>query len=171
MLTPLVRRTLAPRGQTPIQKCWDRRDRISVISAITLSPKRRVRNFYFQMLPDNTNVRAPNVVDFLRQLRRHLPGPITIVWDRSNTHDRSLAVRAYLAKHPEIRTEKFPGYAPELNPDEQVWTHIKYGRMPNYAPADCRELRRKLRYEFKRIRHRQDLLASFINKADIPLRI
>lgn len=171
MLTPLVRRTLAPRGETPIQNCWDRRDRISVISAVTVSPKRRKRNFYFDMLPDNTNVRAPNVVDFLRRLRRHLPGPITVVWDRSHTHDRSKAVRAYLAKHPEIQTEKFPGYAPELNPDEQAWTHVKYGRLPNYAPADSNELRRKLRYEFNRLGHRQDLLASFVNKADIPMRI
>lgn len=39
MLAPLARRTLAPRGQTPILDCSDRHDRISVISAITLSPQ------------------------------------------------------------------------------------------------------------------------------------
>ena len=44
---------------------------------------------------------------------------MTILWDRGNIHDRSKAVRAYLAEHPEIVTEQFPGYAPEANPDER----------------------------------------------------
>ncbi len=39
MLAPLVRRTLAPRGKTPIVDCSDSHDRISVISAITVSPR------------------------------------------------------------------------------------------------------------------------------------
>ena len=37
-LTPTVRRTLAPRGKTPVLKAWDRRDRWSAISCVTLSP-------------------------------------------------------------------------------------------------------------------------------------
>ena len=102
MLTPTVRRTLAPRGQTPIHHCWDRRDRISAISAITISPIRKRRGLYFTLLADNENVHAEDVVSFLRQLKRHLPGPITIIWDRSKVHDRSKVVQAYLAKHPDI---------------------------------------------------------------------
>ena len=100
MLTPTVRRTLAPRGRTPIQYCWDRRDRISAFSAITVSAIRKHRGLYFSLLADNENVHAEDVVGFLRQLRRHIPGPITIIWDRSKVHDRSKAVQAYLAKHP-----------------------------------------------------------------------
>jgi len=69
MLTPTVRRTLAPRGQTPLHYCWDRRDRISAISAITVSPKRKRLNLYFNLLPDNENVHAEDVVGFLRCLR------------------------------------------------------------------------------------------------------
>ncbi|MFQ6034567.1 MAG: IS630 family transposase, partial [Sedimentisphaerales bacterium] len=68
MLTPTVRRTLAPRGQTPIHHCWDRRDRISAISAITISPIRKRRGLYFTLLADNENVHAEDVVSFLRQL-------------------------------------------------------------------------------------------------------
>jgi len=123
------------------------------------------------MLPDNKNIRAPQVVDFLRHLRRHLPGPFTLVWDRSNTHDRARVVRDYLSKHPEIKTEKFPGYAPELNPDEQVWTHVKYGRLANYAPSDAKQLRRRLSYEFKRLRQRPDLLASFVRFSKLSIRL
>lgn len=171
MLTPTVRRTLAPRGQTPIVPAWDRHDRISAISAITISPKRKRRGLYFRLLPDNRNVRSEDVVDFLRHLRRHQPGPLSIIWDRSNTHDRSKQVRAYLAKHPEIRTYRFPGYAPDLNPDEFVWSHLKYGRLCNFAAADTTELRGRLLREFDRLRSNPDLLGACIQGAKLPIRI
>jgi len=171
MLTPTVRRTLAPRGQTPVHYCWQRRDRISAISAITVSPIRKRRGLYFTLLVDNENVHAEDVVGFLRQLKRHLPGPITIIWDRGRVHDRSKVVQAYLAKHPEIVTEKLPAYAPELNPDEQVWSNIKYGRLSNYAPRDTQQLRQRLRRELRHLGKRPDMLSSFIQHTKIPLRI
>ncbi len=171
MLTPTVRRTLAPRGQTPIHHCWDRRDRISAISAVTISPIRKRRGLYFTLLADNENVHAEDVVSFLRQLKRHLPGPITIIWDRSKVHDRSKVVQSYLAEHPEIVTEKLPAYAPELNPDEQVWSNLKYARLPNYGPNDIRELRRRLTQELQHLQKRPDLLDSFIHHAKMSLRI
>ena len=43
MLQPVVRRTWAPQGQTPIQYSWDRHDRLAAIAAITLAPLRRWR--------------------------------------------------------------------------------------------------------------------------------
>lgn len=121
------------------------------------------------LLPDNENVRAKEVVQFLRLLKRHIPGALTVVWDRSNTHDRAKVVQKHLAKHPEIVTEKFPGYAPELNPDEQVWTYTKYARLPNFAPHDTSELRNRLTSELRRLRKRPDLLLSFIHHSKLPL--
>ena len=72
-----------------------------------------------------TNAHGEDTVEFLRDLKRHLAGPLTVMWDRANIHDRSRVVWAYLARHPGIITEKFPGYAPETNPDEMVWEHTK----------------------------------------------
>lgn len=100
---------------------------------------------------------------------RHIPGALTIVRDRSNTHDHAALVRRYLARHPEIVTEKFPGYAPELNPPEQVWTYTKYARLPNFAPCHTSDLRMRLTYELKRLRKRPDLLLSFIRHSKLPL--
>jgi transposase len=171
MLTPTVRRTLAPRGKTPVLKTWDRHDRISALSAVTISPVRRRLGLYFRLLPDDANAHGEDTVAFLRQLRRHIPGPMTVVWDRSNIHDRSGAVRAYLAEHPEIETEKFPGYAPEANPDEMVWQHAKHGRLANFAPADTAELRSELIGELMRLERRPDLLAAFIRHARVPIRL
>jgi transposase len=171
MLTPTVRRTLAARGKTPILKSWDRHDRISAISAVTVSPKRRRLGLYFHLLPDDTNAHGEDTVAFLKELRRHIPGPMTILWDRGNIHDRSKVVRAHLAEHPEVVTEKFPGYAPETNPDEMVWQHTKHGRLANFTPEDTTELRAALVGEFERIHGKPELLASFIRHAKVPVRL
>jgi transposase len=171
MLTPTVRRTLAPRGRTPIIKSWDRHDRISAISCITVSAKRRRLGLYFHLLPDDKNAQGEDTVAFLKQLKRHLPGPLTILWDRSNIHDRSRVVRAYLTDHPEIVTEPLPGYAPETNPDEGVWGYTKYGRLSNFTPEDTVELRAVLSEELERLDDRSDLLATFIRHAGVPIRL
>ena len=63
MLTPTVRRTLVPRGQTPILETWDRHDRISAVSAGTVSPRRRQLGLHFRLLPDDTNVRGEDTTD------------------------------------------------------------------------------------------------------------
>ena len=171
MLTPTVRRTLAPRGKTPILKSWDRHDRISAISAVTVSPDRRRLGLYFRLLPDDTNAHGEDTVAFLKQLRRHIPGPMTVVWDRSQIHDRSKAVRAYLAEPPEIETEKFPGYAPEANPDELVWGHTKHGRLANFTPEDTTELRSELSGELRRLQRMPKLLSAFLRHAQVPVRL
>jgi transposase len=170
MLTPAVRRTLAPRDETPILRSWDRHDRTSAISAVVVIPRRRLGR-HFRLLPDDANVHGEDTVWFLRDLRRRLPVPLTIVWDRGSIHDRPKAVRAYLAEHRAIETAPLPAYAPEANPDEGVWQYLKHGRLANFAPEGTTELRAALTRELGRLSRRPDLLASFIRHAEIPIRL
>lgn len=169
MLAPTVRRTFAPIGRTPILRRWDRHDRISAISCITVSPAKRRLGLHFQLLPDDTNVTGERMVEFLRELRRRMPWPLRIVWDRGNVHDKSRAVRAFLAEHPSISTEQFPSYTPEANPDEGVWQHAKHGRLANFTPEDTAELRSAVTGELQRLQRSPKLLASFIRRAEIPI--
>jgi transposase len=171
LLTPSVRRTLAKRGHTPVLDAWDRRDRISAISSITVSPQRHRLNLHFQLLPDNANVHGEDVVAYLRALRAALGAPMTIVWDRNQIHGRSKAVKAYLAKHPEIVTEDFPGYAPDLNPDEGVWGWVKYGQLSNLAAENTDVLRDHLIDLLVQLKCDPGLLASFIEETNLPLLI
>ena len=78
-------------------------------------------------------------------------------------------VRAYLARHPEIVTERFPAYAPELNPEELVWQHTKYSRLPNFAANNTVVLRRKLADEFRTLSQQPQLLRAFIQHTELPL--
>jgi transposase len=169
MLTPTVRRTWAPRGQTPVLSCWDRRDRLSAFSCITVSPRARRLNLYFDILPDNANATGQDTIDFLRQLKAQLPGPFTVLWDGSNIHSKSQLVRAWLARHPEIEVHTLPGYAPELNPDEGVWGWSKYGRLANLAADNTDDLRDRLIEELVQLKRKPRLLASFMEETGLPL--
>ena len=169
LLTPSVRRTLAPRGQTPVVDAWDRRDRISALSCLTLSPVQGRPGLYFELLPANTTVHAADVVAFLQQLRQQLRGPFTVVWDRHGIHSKAKAVKAFLAQHPEVVAEDFPGYAPQLNPDEYVWGWTKYGRLSNLAAWDTEELWDHMVDALAELKFQPNLLQAFISEAGIPV--
>jgi transposase len=171
LLSPLVRRTLAPRGHTPVMDCSDRHDRISVISAITLSPRALRVGLHFMLLGDNENFHGEEVVLFLRQLKGEISGPWTIVWDRNQIHSKARVVKAWLAKHPEVVVEDFPAHAPTTNPDEDVWSWTKYGELCNLAPADVHELREHIWNTLVVLKHRPQLLKSFIIHARLPLQL
>jgi transposase len=168
-LNPSVRRTLAPRGQTPVLEAWDRRDRVSAISCITLSPLLARPGLYFHLLPVNHTVHASEVVEFLEDLRRQLRGPFTVIWDRHKIHSKAKAVKAYLALHPEVVAEDLPAYAPTVNPDEWVWSWTKYGRLSNLAAWDSDELFGWVLDALVDLKFRPDLLNSFFHDAELPL--
>jgi transposase len=169
LLSPEVRRTLARRGKTPVLVHSDRHDRISVISAITLSPQARRVGLHFMLLADNENFHGEEVVLFLRQLKAEVAGPWTVVWDRNQIHGKARVVKAWLARHPEVLVEDFPAHAPDTNPDEGVWCWTKYGPLSNLAPADVGELRQHIWDALVALKDQPQLLISFILHARVPL--
>ncbi|MGH6796537.1 MAG: transposase [Methylocella sp.] len=80
--------------------------------------------FYFKLAKGA--VRAPDLVAFLKYLRRHIaPCKLLIIWDRLQAH-RSRLVRYYVeTQQGDIQLEFLPSYAPELNPTEYLWAHWK----------------------------------------------
>lgn len=166
MLQPTVRRTWAPKGQTPIHNSWDRRDRLSAISAITVSPQRHRLGLYFDIL--DHNVRADDFEAFIAPLLRRLGRPIILVMDRYSVH-RAAARRLEARFGRRIRIEWLPAYAPELNPDEQVWNRAKYTDLANFIPEDVEALGHALAASLGTTRVQQPLLRSFFRHAKLPL--
>jgi len=171
LLTPTVRRTLAPRGKTPVLPALQRHDRLSAVSCVTLGPTAEQPELYFELLPVDLNVTAADIVAFLRQLRRELPGPWTVLWDRHNIHSRSRLVKVWLAGEPEVVLEDLPSYAPALNPDEMVWAWLKYGRLANLTPANVTELREHVLAELEWAAFDRELLAGFFNHAHLGFQL
>jgi transposase len=138
-LNPLVRRTWAPKGQTPVLTGFGRhRDKVSTIAAISIAPTRRRIGLYFRTDP-RTYVDAAAVASFLRHLLRHLRGKVIVVWDGGSNHKGPL-IRELLRRYPRLHLERLPAYAPDLNPVEMVWSHLKYGKLSNFVPRDVKHL-------------------------------
>lgn len=166
MLQPTVRRSWAKKGQTPIHYSWDRRDRLSAISAITVSPTRRRFGLYFDILEHN--VRTDDFERFISMVLRKLGRPIILVMDRWSVH-RS-AARRLLVRYPKrLCVEWLPAYAPDLNPDEQVWNRAKYTDLANYIPDDITTLGHALADSLGCTRAEQMLLRSFFKHAGLSL--
>lgn len=168
MLAPLLRRTWALRGHTPIIKIAEPHGRISTIGALTISPKRTRFGFYFHSLPDNANFRGNSIVEFVDSIYRRLRRPLIVIWDQIPIH-MSSPIESYLGRHKDIVVEPFPPYAPELNPVDYIWGHIKYGRLANYCPMSLNELRQKVTVELDRVRTSPQLLRSFLNATELEL--
>lgn len=160
-MAPLVRRTWAPRGQTPILYQRTRsHDKVSVIGALTLSPHRTRVGLYFALLPGE-NAKAGHFRRFLADLRRHLQRPLVVVWDRLAGH-RAHELREALDRSGRVHLEFLPPYAPELNPVEMLWAYLKMNPLANHPATDAFLLADRAKRHFKEIRHRPDLLRSFL---------
>jgi transposase len=165
-LQPVNRRTWAPRGETPVQRAWDRYDRLSVIGAVVLSPTRCRISTPFRI--HDHNVRTGEAVAFVRQLRRHFRRSLVVCWDRWQVH-RSAAKKIASSRLKNIRIEWLPAYAPELNPVEPRWSHTKFGKLANFVPEDTRHLKRSVRAELTKQSHNHRLKQSFFKTARLVL--
>jgi transposase len=169
MLNPLVRRTFAPRGRTPVNRVADPHARISVIGAVTVDPRRERVGLVYNMLGDNANFRGPGIAYFVRTLHKEIGGgPLTILWDRITIHSCA-EVEQRLQGTSGVVVEAFPPYAPKLNPADGIWGYVKYARLPNYTPPDLDTLRTAVTAELDRLRQQEELLRSFIRHTKLPL--
>ena len=165
LLIPNVVRTWAPQGQTPIHRHRQgRRDKISVISGISVSPRRHRLGLYYLLFYDN--IGQDEVCVFLRELLRHLRGPIMALLDNSSTH-RGAPLEQLLRRHRRLRVEHFPSYAPQLNPDEGVWSLAKRD-LANSCPNDVEELTGDVLNSIEAIRNCPAKLRGCIAQSELP---
>jgi transposase len=168
MLGPVIRRTFAPRGHSPVIKETDPHRKISAIGALLISPCRRRFRFQFHLLDDDLNFRGPSVASFLGAVYQELASPLTLLWDDIVIHSAS-PVEAYLQQHPRIVAETFPHYAPELNPVDRVWGYVKFARLPNYTPPSLASLRDRITEEFRQLQSNEALLRSLFRATGLTL--
>jgi transposase len=157
-LLPMVLRSYAPVGKTPILKENLTRDHLSAMSGITLDGK-------LYMVEQDRAFKGEDVVRFLEHLMRQIPGKLLVIWDGSPIH-RGGAVKDFLAKGAasRLKLEQLPGYAPDLNPDEGVWKHLKCVELKNLCCESLAELKVELRKAKERLRHKRDVILGCIRQ-------
>ncbi len=151
-------------GQTPVLRHRYGHDRISAISGIAVSPKRFHCALYCQLYEDN--IQGEEVATFLRHLLHQVHGHLIVLLDNGKTH-RGEPVQDLLARTSRLHLEPFPPYAPELNPDEGVWNHLKK-TLANGRPDTQAELMDVLSDEICRLAASQCLLRGCIQQSKLP---
>jgi transposase len=92
---------------------------------------------------------------------------LLIVWDGLAAH-RSGAVWDFIRQQRgRIWIEFLPGYAPELNPVEYLWSHWKQHELPNFCPTSFGQLSLHARRALIRMRRRPNLVCAFWQQAEL----
>ena len=139
---------------------------MSLIGAISLSPRRQRINTYFRFHDDN--VRAPDVISFLRHLYRQQQRRMIVVLDRLNVH-RSAVRQLKDRSAPWLEVEWLPAYAPDLNPVEAMWSCMKHGDLANFLPNDLYELGDAVVDSLFRQRNDRRIKESYFHTARLDL--
>lgn len=168
---PLLRRSWARCGHTPVvtQRARSRR-KVSVIGALTISPKRCRVRAYFGFLPD-ANYNGEAILGFAKNLRRALRVPIELIWDRLKAHRGEPVASWLMRQRKRVRVYLLPPYAPELNPVELIWGYAKANPLANFAPLELQELLMQAQHAALEIAGNESLLRSFIAHSPLSLRL
>jgi transposase len=141
-----------------------RRDRTSVISGLSISPVRQRIGLYFQC--HRKNIGHPEVCLFLGHLLRHLRGEVIVLWDNASIH-KGDRIRELASRFPRLHFEFLPAYAPQLNPDEEVWAQAK-GALANGRPDHLDELVWTVKYVLGNLKRSQPRLRACIHQSELP---
>ena len=162
-LLPGSVRTYAPKGQTPILRPFQTHDHLSVMSGITMEGR------LYTMVRDRA-LNSADSVKFLRHLVRHVSNKLLVIWDGSPIHKGE--VRSFLTNGgaKQVHLEQLPPYAPDLNPDEGVWQHLKHVEMRNVCCSDLSHLRRELRCAIVRLRRKPQIIQGCFSTAGLGIK-
>jgi transposase len=162
-LLPAILRTYAPIGETPVLKVFHTRDHLSMMSAIT------PQGWLFTRTRDEA-LNGMDSVHFLTHVHSQTDRKLLVIWDGSPIH-RNAQVRDFLTngatKH--IHLERLPAYAPDLNPDEGTWRHLKYVELANVCCSDLLDLHSQVRLAVSRLRRKPHIIQSFFAQAGLPI--
>lgn len=153
----MVVRSYAPRGLTPVLEEYLSRDHLAAIGAVTPQGQLFLQTY-------EQAISSEQVIRFLELVQHQLTGLLLVLWDGSPTH-RSKKIKAYLSNGAakRIHVERFPGYAPELNPTEWVWSYIKVRLLANVACDTLSDVDALLQKAKRTLKRKPDLIKSFIH--------
>jgi transposase len=163
---PAVRRTWAPRGETPVLIHTFNGKKLSLCAALAYRWDGKRSRLYFQTRPDSYN--AESLIAFLRDLRRHLRGQkATLIGDGLPAH-KSRIMQAYRRSQRHwLRVERLPGYAPDWNPVETLWSNLKGRELANRCSTGLGEADTAVRQGMARVGHSRQLAFAFLHHAGL----
>jgi len=150
--------TWAPKGKTPLVEVTGRRFSLNMLSAISPSGKMRF------MLNEGTTT-AKVFIEFLKRLLIGTDKPVFLIVDGHSTH-RSKMVREFVNQtEGKLKLFFLPPYAPQLNPDEVVWAHVKRSISKRLVQGKA-NMKKLALSALRRIQKMPELVKSFFRQPE-----
>ncbi|MBV6425147.1 MAG: IS630 family transposase ISCARN31 [Steroidobacteraceae bacterium] len=147
-------KTWGLRGQTPVVHRPGQRQSVSAALAVSARGE-----FWFCTYTGGLN--GELFVELLRRLMHRRKKPVFLVLDGLPAHKRAI-VRDYAASNDRrLSLHYLPGYAPDLNPDELVWSHVKRTGAARRPLHKGEQLRDRIDAQLAAVRDDRKLLRSF----------
>ena len=148
------------RGQTPVVERPGQRQSISAASAVNARG-----GFWYRTYEGGLN--GELFVSLLHRMMRNRTKPVHLVVDGLPAH-KTAFVKAYVASTQGRLTLHFlPGYAPELNPDELVWSHLKRTGVARTPLRAGEKLREKIEAQLAAMKRMPRLVRSFFRAPSV----
>ena len=164
---PNVRRTWSKKGKTPIVQTaggWTNR---SVIGTVVTDPERTKRPRLLMKIQKN-GVRSPDIIAFVKHLKRHLHGQkLILLWDGLTAHTAKATQDFIKTQSSWLTVERMPTYAPELNAPEHVWSSMKAKDMGNIHVSKGEDLDRHIGRSLRRIRKSPTILGGCLKSCGL----
>jgi transposase len=157
--SPLAR-TWAPQGQTPVVTTSGQRQSANAISAV--SP---LGAFWYKVFTGRLN--GTLFLKFLKAFLKNRRRPIFLVLDRHPAHRAKLIANFIQQLGGRLELHFLPGYAPDLNPDEFVWNHMRHKGTAKRPLLRNESLRTRLEEDLSSIKRDRRLLRSFFNAPSV----
>jgi transposase len=144
-------------AQTPVVQDSGDRFGLKLISAV--SPRGDMR---FAVIEGRMN--SEKFIEFLKKLHADAGKPIIVIADNASYHS-SGKVQKFAKESPAIHLGWLPKYAPELNPDEQVWNHAK-ARLAKLFIDSAQTMKQSVLNIMRSLQKQRWLIKSFFQMKD-----
>ena len=146
--------TWAVKGQTPVIRTTGSRFSLNMVSAVSARGSMRFMTIKGRLTTDR-------FIEFLERLLKNQEKPVFLIVDGHPVH-RSNRVQLFVtATEGKLRLFLLPPYSPELNPDEQVWSHLKHHRLGKMIIKTKEDLETKIKSALRSIQRTTSLVMSF----------
>jgi transposase len=155
-----LQRTWGAKGQTPVVATSGQRPSVSAISAVNL-----LGAFWYNVYTGRLN--AQQFIAFLKDFLRHRRRPVFLVVDRHPAHIAKVVAEYVQSRGGRLELHFLPGYAPELNPDEFVWNHLRQKGVSKTPLRREESLRARVEADLATIQADPPLVRSFFRAPSV----
>jgi transposase len=109
----------------------------------------------------------PVFIDFLKRLLFNQEKPVFLIVDGHPVH-KSKKVKAYVeSTKGKLKLFYLPGYSPELNPDETVWSYVKHHVVGKKIVTDPEQFLKVVKAALYSLLHKPAIIAAFFKKPSL----